>query len=1148
MKKSGSMARGDSFGLLKEILLKMKLTALLFLIGFVHVFAAKTYAQSTKLNMELKDVSIVEVLKAIENQSEFYFVYNNESINLNRKISINAKDRSINDILDYLFKETEINYKIIDRHIILSAIESENGQSGGTIKGIVTGGDGQPIPGASVAVRGTTIGTITTAEGSYTLTNVPSNATLVFSFVGMKTVEVKVGGQSKIDVKLLEETVSIDEVVAVGYGTQKRELLSASVASKKLEESDKQVPSTMLGSLLAGKLAGVNVTTANGIPGQSSPGITIRTANSFNSQPVLYVIDGKISNSTDFNNLSPNDIETISVLKDAASAAVYGSRAAGGVVVVTTKKGDVGKTQIQYSVNTGFDTRLKNVPLTSAIEQGKLFSQINPNGFYGMEYTDEDYEYFKTVNNGYGFDQLSAVYRNPSTTTHNLSISGGTEKVKYFFGGSYVNQEGFLRNLEYSKYNVRSNITANITQNLQIYAGLSLNDNRIKSTTSTGIGDPSGIYTKLLVWQPWMPVYTNGGKPFSYGWIGNMGAEVDGLGGYINTNTLKPIVNLSATYKVPFIKGLSAKVDYNKSYSDYRRKIFQKQYMMYLTKQKTSHIWSLDDADIIGTQMSSQVNPSYLQENVTWSEDRQLNFQLNYERSFADAHHVKGWLIYESYLEKGAGLSAGIQGFPVYITDQWWAASTRTNNNQYVSNSTDYSDYSSGRKSWVGQFFYDFKEKYIVNFAYRYDGSMKFSPDKRWGFFPSGSIGWIASKENFFNVSWINMLKVRASAGLVGNDAVGGWQWQTSYRQGNNYYFGTSPSTNVGVTYGAVVNPELTWEKSFNKNFGIDMNFLRHFNATIEYWQTHTYDILGQRVQKIPPSFSLTIPASNYGKMDAQGYELTIGYRNKFGKVDFNTSLTASYGFAKWTLRDVNATYDYQKYEGRTTSYITGYKVAGILRTQSDLDNLLKVKPNYTFNGFKPELGQLYYEDINSSNGLGVPDGIVDNYDITVLRKNNDPVVFGWNIGAEWKGLSINANLNGMVRQWKSFQDLAGGVEWNRLWNKWYSDSWTATNPNAMLPIRYSAGGDSRYGMNTTGSSFWLKDASFIRLKSLNLAYSIPAKFYQRLKIDRIQVYFSGSNLFILSKFNKKYYDPEMSGGTAFPIMRSYNFGINVNL
>lgn len=1016
-----------------------------------------------------------------------------------------------------------------------------------TIKGqVVDENDNKPLSLVTIEqVKGSAT-TLTNDNGMFEI-SVPAGSQLRFSSVGYNSIVLAASDKGSMIVRMEINPTSMNEVVVIGYGTAKRELLTASVATMKISESDKQIPTTQMGNLLAGKLAGVRVSTPDGAPGINQPGITIRTNNSWNAQPVLYVIDGKIMGSGDFNNLSPNDIESITVLKDAASAAVYGSRAAGGVILVTTKRGQSGKMQIQLSVNTGVDKRAKNVKLTSAIQQGELFSQVFPGGFYGMEYGQEDYDYMKTINNGYGFNQLDAVWVDPSTTTYNLNASGGNEKIKYFVGGSYVKQNGFYRTLKYDKYNIRGNITANITKDLQVFSGITLNRN-IRQSNSWFGASQQDMYSKLLVWQPWMPAFTNGGKPFSYGWIGNFAAQANGQGGgYDNLYTLKPVINLSATYKAPFLNGLSATAAYSKSYTNNVTKIFATQYPTYITKQESAHIWSLDDADIIGTQMSSQVNPSYMQDVVTWSEDRQLDLQLNYERNFGANHHVKGWLIYETFLASGSGVSAGIQGFPVYTTNQWWAASPRSNNNQFVSNSTAYSDYKTGRKSWVGQFFYDFKEKYIANIAYRYDGSMNFSPDKRWGFFPSGSVGWIVSKENFFKAKGIQLLKLRASVGLVGNDAVGGWQWQTSYAQGNNYYFGSPASTSVGIRYGSVVNPSLTWEKSLNKDFGIDVSFLDHFTASADYWHTRTYDILGSRVQSTPPSFSLSLPAVNYGIMNAQGFELSVGYNNQLGPVSLNTQIVASYGYAKWVLRDINATYDYQKYNGRTTTYIAGYQLAGMIRTQADLDNLTSKTPDYKFNGNTPALGQLYYTDLNSSNGLGVPDGIVDQYDVTILRKNNDPIVVGWSFGLEWKGIAVNANFNGMFRQWKWIGDLNNNVEWNRMWDKWATDSWTPTRTDAMLPIRYSAAaGDGRAGINTSGSAFWFKDASFLRLKNLVIGYTIPTKLYQRLNIGQIQVYGSGANLFIISKFNRLYYDPEMGGGTAFPILKSYNLGINV--
>jgi TonB-linked SusC/RagA family outer membrane protein len=561
------------------------------------------------------------------------------------------------------------------------------------------------------------------------------------------------------------------------------------------------------------------------------------------------------------------------------------------------------------------------------------------------------------------------------------------------------------------------------------------------------------------------------------------------------------------------------------------------------------HIWYTDSTT--GYQESSSTNPPYLQQVVTWSEDRQLDLQLNYEKTFANVHHLKALLLYEGYGLSGSGVNAWINGFPVYTTDQWWAAGPQSGQN--VSRSTNYSTYSNGRKSWVGQLFYDYAGKYLATFSYRYDGSANFSPSERWGFFPSGSVGWIISDEKFFRgVRGIDMLKLRASVGLVGNDAVGGWQWQQSYQSGNSAFFGTSPSSNTGITYGGVINPNLTWEKSLNKDIGIDVNFLKHYSATLDYWYTYTYDILGSRIQTTPPTFSRSLPAVNYGKEKGQSIDLTLGYSNTVGQVNFNTAITASYAYAWYVQRDQNITYDYQNFleDGRHTNYIAGYEVAGMLKTQADLNKLLSKDPNYNFNGIAPALGQLVYRDINGeNNALGKPDGVVDGNDIVVLKKDNNPIVVGWHFEVGYKGFNLSATFNGNFKQWTNVSALTGGVEWNRMWEKWATDMWTPSNPNGTLPYKYSANDGTNY-VTHAFSNFWLKNSSFFRLRDLALSYRIPQTLYRKYGFDDINIFVSGTNLFIISKFNQQFFDPEGGGGdgTAFPIMRSLNAGISVSL
>lgn len=1001
--------------------------------------------------------------------------------------------------------------------------------------------DQAPLQGATIVVEGGKTTVLSDADGRFEI-SVPKNARISVSMVGFQPRTIAVG-TGPLSIELTRQEGSMEELVVVGYGTQKRELLTGSVVTMKMDEARRNTPTTSLGNLLAGQMAGVRVSMQNGIPG-SQPGVNVRVGTSFNTQNVLYVIDGKVSGASDFNNLSPNDIENVSVLKDAASAAVYGARAAAGVILVTTRRGKSGRAQINYSFSSGFEKRGKNAELTNAVETGELYNRINPNSDpAGWRWTQEDLDYFKNINNGWGYDQLDAVWKDPYTSAHNLGISGGGDKIKYFVGGSYVKQGAFMQNLTFDKYNLRTNITADITKDLTLFAGLTVNNNLTHSPTNTSVGDVADIYRKQMLWQPDQPVWTDGGNPIDYGWIGNVGAEVRGDGGYIKSNAIKPVLNLQATYRIPAIKGLSASAQFNKSYTNNRSKSFMKHYDMWVMKKTGLHQISTKDEDLVTLKRSSQVGRSFIREDHSWANDYQLNFQLSYDRTFNSVHNVKGWLIYEKAEARGGGIFAGRESFPVYLTDQWWAAS----GDRLDSYANGNPEFVTGRKSWVGQFFYDYDNKYMASFAYRYDGSMNFSPDQRWGFFPSASAGWIISKENFFrNVKNVELLKFRASAGLVGNDGIGGWQWLQSYSSANSAFFGTNGVTGPGITYGSLVNTSLTWEKSMNINIGFDVNFLKHFTSSIEYYKTRTYDILGSRINSIPPTFSRSLPASNYGEIVANGVEAMLGYRNKAGQVNYYVNANVAYGNARYVIQDQNVTYPWQKNPGNSTSRITGYVVEGIIRTQADLDKLLAEKPNYKWNGVNPTLGQLLYKDISGPDGK--PDGTVDNWDVTTLKKRNSPVAVGVNLGLEWKGFSIDATFSGNFNQYRFVNNLVtNNVEWNRMWRNWYTEGWTPENPNGSLPRRYSINDGTQWVTNSD-SDFWLKNSSFLRLRLLNVGYQIPAQYTNRIGIQGLKLFFSGSNLFMFSKFGNTLYDPEMADGFSYPTMKNFNFGVNVSL
>jgi TonB-linked SusC/RagA family outer membrane protein len=1005
------------------------------------------------------------------------------------------------------------------------------------VTGVVLDSQGEPVVGANVFEKGEkTNGTITDIDGKFSL-NVSDNATLVISFVGFKNQEIAVKGRDKIDIRLADDTELLDEVVVVGYMTQKKGLVTGAVSSMKMDEKLNTLPTTSAGNILVGKLAGVSVSTPNGLPG-AAPSISIRTGSSWNDQNVTYVIDGVVRGGGDFNNLSPNEIEDITVLKDAASAAIYGSRSAGGVIIVTTKKGTRGKPVFNYSYGYSIDTRTKNSDLTSGVEAAELYGRINGEADpAGWAWSQEEIDHIRTINNGWGYDQLDAVWRNPVTQTHNFSVNDGSEKVRYFGAASYVKQEGFLKPYTYDKYNIRMNVTADITKDLEVFAGLAIYNTFQGNAV---FENAEANYGKLRVWQPDQPVYTDSGKHIDFGWIANNGASVDGKGGYNKSQMLKPQAVISATYKAPFLKGLSAKISYSRSWVHDLNKIYYTNYDLYQVKKSGTHnhIFSTKDEDIIGTRKTTWVGKDYIQRKSSWSGDKQFNVQLSYENVFNNLHRVSGTLVTEWYEGDGASVHGGRETFPVYMTDQFWAASS-ARADTWGGGDTDWQ---SGRFSYIGQFSYSYADKYLLSFSFREDGSMNFAPSQRWGFFPAGSLGWVISEESFFNKSAIQFLKLRASVGLTGNDSVGGWQWQESYKSGSSAYFGSSPSKSVGITYGSVVNPNLTWEKALSYNVGADVNFLNHWTVSADYWYRNSYDILGSRQNTLPNSFSLTMPAENYGEIHAQGFDLQLGYHGNNKDFSYYGNLTMSYGWNKTIKQDYAENARWIDIPvGKSRSYITGWEFDKIIRTQEELDAFKAEHPNYQHNGLSPELGMMVFKDLSGPDGK--PDGIINDWDKVILKNSNNPVIYGLNLGGSWKGLSVDMMFSGQLGVDKWATDLAGGVEWNRMWKKWYNDSWTPENQNATLPKRISSNNTKTY---ETASSYWLKDASFMRLKYLTVSYNLPKnQFYNKL-FDDVRFFVTGTNLFVLSSFNKNYYDPEIGNGNAFPILRSVNLGVDV--
>lgn len=1009
-----------------------------------------------------------------------------------------------------------------------------------TVTGVVSDSEGEPIIGANVSIVGTGIGTITDLDGKFSL-EVPVDAKIQISYIGYVSQVVSVKGKTALKVVLDVDSKALDEVVVVGYTSQKKGLLAGSVETTKFSESLAEIPTNSAAQSLIGKMSGVNISVPAGKPGEQAK-IGVRTGTTWNTSPMLYVIDGAVRDEVTFNNLSPNEIETVSVLKDAASAAVYGARSDAGVILVTTRSGTEGKVKVNYTANFSADFATHEVDLVNLYQQGLLNNQAYAN--FGLKapqgdaWSEEELEWAKNLP-GQGFKMLDDVWHTPWVMNHALSVSGGSKKVKFFGAANYYQQEGFMASTDYKKLNLRLNVTADITDDLQLYASIANTNTNYHSSPTEGT---DATYTKARASFEYMPSRTPDGKWVGDGWAyGNPAAAAEGASGYRSSDQMNPQVNFSLTYKLPWVKGLSAKVAYMGSWKSKRAKDYTSLQRFYYPKKsgENNHIIDVENLD---TYYVSQEGAGVSASGEWWS-NQQLNFQLNYDNRWGN-HHVSASAVYEASNNDRYKVWGSRSNFPLYQTDQFWAAGSSSSDKD----SGGGADTEGGRASWVFIGGYDYVSKYILNFSLRYDGSMNFAPNERWGLFPAVSAAWVMSEENFLNdVEWMDFLKLRGSVAWTGNDAVGGWQWQTSYKNGDSFMFGEGGKKYNGLQYGALVNEALTWEKSRGINIGVDYRFFGHLHGSIEYWNKHTYDILGDRQNSLPTTFSRSMPKENYGVVDAQGIDFSVGWEDRTGNVNWHADLNLSYGWNEVKVKDyADGLVDWEIPVGKSTNTIAAYS-GYILRSQADVDAFKQANPDYVMpcgGGVDLRPGSFVYVDKSGPNG--VKDGVINKYDKEIISDNNNPIYMGLNLGANWKGLSVEATFTGKFHQLKNFGAISD-YHSNQVWNKeWLENSWTPENPGADLPML--APRDYRSYAWTDVDFYWKKN-NYIRLSNLNIGYTFDfSKRPLGNAISGIKVFATGTNLFYIGGF--KHWDPELNpgwSGIGYPVMRTLGGGISVN-
>lgn len=1032
------------------------------------------------------------------------------------------------------------------------------------IRGKVVDEGARPIPAATVTVVNASNATQTNTEGQFILRNLKSTDSIRVAYMGYITQTV--AARTGVTITLREAKNDLDEVVVLGYGSQKKSNITGAVSSISLNKVE-NVPVTNLSNALAGRAAGVTVVNSSGLAGASS---AIRIRGSFGSP--LIVIDGIIKTKADFDALDANEIDQMTVLKDAATASVYGSQAGNGVLVVTTKRGtqQAPVFNFQTSFTTARPTMTPLADLTTA--QDELIYQNRVAAFKGdpLPNGQREFDYFKDKS----YNVNDWIWQNPLTQKYLIGVNGGSDKITYYAQASYTGEDGTYKNLEYGKFNLRSNITAKLSDAISLNLNVSAaqqNHNRFYWPFS---GDDdyavSDFYRVTFNWPKLYPFYTEkDGTPANhvtdYPVQTPMGSwqawnVIDQVMGdrYIHTNRRQVNSILTMDIKLDqFIEGLSAKVVGNYEGNDYLRKwymTFQKNYV-YLAKDPGGNrfIPGPPDPNQTNTFNFSQTLPflRYQTENG-WK--YQLDAYLAYNRTF-NKHAINALAVFEQTERRAYNVTAKASS-PLTNIDQMFAYSTDEANRT----GTGFEGLDASQ-AVVGKLNYAFDDRYIVDFAFRYDGSTLFSREKRWGFFPSVSLAWRLSQENFFknSVSWVDDLKLRVSHGTTGNlldinsNPLPPFTYTATYVNAGNYMFGDNLYTTIAP--GAIPIPNVTWATIENSNIGVDFDLLnRRLSGSIEVFQNKMKNILGPRTVTLPDSYGQTLAAENYAQRSFKGSELTLNWKSMIGsQVSYGIYGNVGYARDQWDILDQGADYlpggnrAWQSAIGQPANRLFGFKAIGLIRTQEQLDQLLA--SGFKTYGRNPYLGGILYEDIRGDNYSAGPDGKIDANDVQLLSNNNTPRInFGLGFNVSWKGFTLDAHFQGVGAYDRMISNQEGGGmrqhggSFRSYYPIWTSDVWTPETPDAKYPRPV---GSNWAESGTDNSTFWIRNGAYLRLRNVNLAYNLPQAWLNSVKLKSTQIFFNGTNLLTFSDM-KEFQDPEQQNYDSFPVMKTFTLGLNV--
>ena len=1149
----------DIYRCLAKSFLVIRMALLFILLSSAFAFSSGSYAQNTKLSLQLKNAKVRDVFKAIEEQSEFIFFYQDQQIDLNRRVSINAEDKYVNEILDQIFKGSENVYSIRDRQIVIGKtqkqleskklpveriLEETQQPQKKEVKGKVTDEEGLPLPGATIVIEGTTRGVITDNDGTFRL-EVSIGNKLIISFIGYTNQVIPYTGQAEIKVQLKDKSQELEDVTVVAFAKQKKESVLASIST--INTKELKIPSSNLTTALAGRISGLISYQRSGEPGQDDASFFVRGVTSFSyAKGPLILIDGVEMSSADLARIQPDDIASFSIMKDATATALYGARGANGVILVTTKEGKEGKAQISFRYETSFSMPTQEVDLADPLTYMKLNNEavLTRNPLTPIPYSMEKIENTERGTNPLVYpatDWYNTLFKQ-FTVNHraNFNVSGGGKVARYYIAGT-VNQDNgilnvdkknnFNNNIDLKRYLLRSNVNINVTPTTEVIV-------RLHGTFDDYTGPIDGgsvLYNKVMrtdpvLFAPYYP-HTEETSYIRHILFGNydqgqyINPYADMVKGYKDYTKSMILAQFELKQKLDFIteglnlRGLFSTNRY--SYFDVSR-YYNPFYYNTTGYDKYSDTYQLYNLN--PTTGTDYLTYSEGQKNITATTYSEL--AINYDRTFTK-HGVSGLLVgtMRNYLEANAGsLTLSLPSRNMGIS---------------------------------GRFTYSYDKRYFSEFNFGYNGSERFAKKERFGFFPSVGVAWYASNEHFWGNNFkhiFSKLKFKGTYGLVGNDAIGDAVDRFFYLSEVNmnatakaYSYGQDFGYTVnGVSISRYANDQITWETAKKLNIGTEIGLFDKLEVMIDVYHERRTNILMSRAS-IPTTMGLqAIPKANVGEATGKGIDLSVDYNQSFANGLWVTArANFTYATARYKVyEDVdNTNTPWLSRIGQSVSQQWGYIAERLFVDDQEVRN----SPTQTFGEYMG--GDIKYRDINN-------DGIISSLDMVPIGFPTEPeIIYGFGFSSGFKGFDFSCFFQGLAREsfWIDSRqtspfidtdDLSSIISKNALLQVYADNHWSESNRNIYsLWPRLS---DRIITNNIQRNTWFLRNGSFLRLKSLEFGYTVPKNIAKRMKMGNLRIYASGTNLLTFTRF--KLWDPEMGGnGLGYPIQKVFNLGVQLS-